>query len=82
MRSQAASTGEDTAGALRSRYGVFLVGRSPGVIGSTVDAPGYVRWDGFAAYHFNLGGSRLTAQVNVNNILDKGIFLCQPIFLL
>ena len=60
--------------------GVFLVGRSPGVIGSTVDAPGYVRWDGFAAYHFNLGGSRLTAQVNVNNILDKEYFSSSQFF--
>jgi iron complex outermembrane receptor protein len=60
--------------------GVFLVGRSPGVIGTTVDALGYVRWDAFAAYYFKLGGSRLTAQVNVNNILDKEYFNASQFF--
>ena len=62
--------------------GVFLVGRSLGVgdIGPTFDAPGYVRWDAFAAYHFNLGGSRLTTQVNVNNILDKEYFSSTQFF--
>ncbi|MGQ0591140.1 MAG: hypothetical protein ACT4QB_00410 [Gammaproteobacteria bacterium] len=30
--------------------------------------------DAFGAYHFNLVKSRLTAQVNVNNILDKEYF--------
>ncbi len=53
--------------------GVFLVDSSPGVA-FTVESPGYVRWDAFAAYHFKLGASRLTAQVNVNNILDKEYF--------
>ncbi|MGH7908654.1 MAG: TonB-dependent siderophore receptor [Thermodesulfobacteriota bacterium] len=51
--------------------GVFFAGKSPGIL---VDTPGYGRWDAFAAYHFRLGGSRLTAQVNVNNILDKEYF--------
>jgi iron complex outermembrane receptor protein len=54
--------------------GVYLVSENPGVQGDTVDTPGYGRWDAFAAYHFKLGESRLTAQVNVNNILDKEYF--------
>ncbi len=81
----------DHQGSLWARYeilperfelgtGVFLVGRNPGVIGTTVDAPGYVRWDGFAAYHMKLGGTRLTAQVNVNNILDKEYFSATQFF--
>lgn len=30
--------------------------------------------DAFAAYHWKLGASRLTAQLNVKNILDKEYF--------
>jgi iron complex outermembrane receptor protein len=33
--------------------------------------PGYARWDAMASYQFKLGQSRLTAQLNVNNLLDK-----------
>ncbi|MGH8647635.1 MAG: hypothetical protein ACREX4_25500 [Gammaproteobacteria bacterium] len=43
--------------------------KSQEVKGDSVDAPGFVRWDAFAAYHMNLGETRPTAQVNVNNIL-------------
>ena len=36
--------------------------------------PGYVRLDAYAAYHVNLGDTRLTTQVNINNVLDKDYF--------
>ncbi len=51
--------------------GVFLVGDRQGDNENTLDLPGYGRLDFFAAYHHKLGGSRLTAQINVNNVLDK-----------
>ncbi|MGH6908046.1 MAG: TonB-dependent siderophore receptor, partial [Aestuariivirga sp.] len=55
--------------------GVFLASNSsPGIQIPGVLAPGFVRWDAFAAYHMNFGKARLTAQVNVNNILDKQYF--------
>ncbi len=51
--------------------GVYLVGDRQGDNENTLDLPGYGRLDLFAAYHHKLGGSRLTAQINVNNVLDK-----------
>ncbi|HNS59350.1 MAG TPA: TonB-dependent receptor, partial [Nitrosomonas europaea] len=33
--------------------------------------PGYVRLDALAAYRMKLGPTRLTAQVNIRNLLDK-----------
>lgn len=33
--------------------------------------PGFVRLDAMAAYKWTLGESRVTAQVNIRNLLDK-----------
>lgn len=43
-------------------------------VANNFQLPGYVRWDAMAGYHWKVGGSRVTAQVNVNNILDKEYF--------
>ena len=51
--------------------GVFMAGQREGDIGGSFQLPGYVRWDAMAAYKWEIGKSLLTAQVNVNNILDK-----------
>jgi iron complex outermembrane receptor protein len=55
--------------------GAFVASQREGDNENTFQLPGYVRWDAMAAYQFNVGPSRLTAQVNVNNILDKTYFV-------
>lgn len=54
--------------------GVFIVGKRQGNIQNDFQLPGYVRWDVSAAYQYDLGKSRLTAQVNIRNLLDKRFF--------
>lgn len=55
--------------------GGYLVGsRGGNIFGLDFEVPGYGRVDAFAAYRWKLGGSRLTAQLNLNNILDKEYF--------
>lgn len=51
--------------------GVYLVGERGGDPTESFKLPGYARWDAMAAYRFDVGKTRLTAQLNVNNILDK-----------
>ncbi|MGH8601385.1 MAG: TonB-dependent siderophore receptor, partial [Gammaproteobacteria bacterium] len=51
--------------------GVSLVSVREGDNENTFKLPGYVTADAYAAYHWKLGKSRLTAQVNINNFLDK-----------
>jgi iron complex outermembrane receptor protein len=54
--------------------GVYVAGQREGDNENTLQLPGYARWDAMAAYRFKLGETRLTAQLNVNNILDKAYF--------
>lgn len=54
--------------------GVYLASARQADTGNTVTLPGYVRWDAYAAYTFSIGATRLTTQLNVNNILDKRYF--------
>ncbi len=51
--------------------GIFAATESPGDRANTFDLPSYVRWDAMAAYRFDIGKTKLTAQVNVNNLLDE-----------
>lgn len=51
--------------------GTFLAGQREGDPANTFQLPGYVRLDAFAAYRFQVGKSRLTAQLNIRNLLDK-----------
>ncbi len=55
--------------------GVFAAGQRQGDFANTFQLPGYVRLDAYAAYHWKIGPTRLTAQVNINNLLDKEYFL-------
>jgi iron complex outermembrane receptor protein len=55
--------------------GAFVAGQREGDNENTFQLPGYVRWDLMAAYRVNMGPTRLTTQVNVNNILDKTYFV-------
>lgn len=54
--------------------GVFLVGQRECDNTNTCELPGYGRVDAFAAYKWTLGPTRLTAQLNVNNLIDKTYF--------
>lgn len=54
--------------------GVYAVDSRNVDIANTVQMPGYVRLDMMAAYRWNIGGGRLTTQLNVNNLLDKDYF--------
>lgn len=51
--------------------GVFAAGKREGDIQNTFQLPGYARLDAFAAYRMRLGPTRLTAQINARNILNK-----------
>ncbi|MGR8930604.1 MAG: hypothetical protein ACU836_08175 [Gammaproteobacteria bacterium] len=51
--------------------GGVVVGKREGDTGNTFQLPGYARLDAMAAYVQPIGKSRLTAQVNVYNLLDK-----------
>ncbi|MGH8475044.1 MAG: TonB-dependent receptor domain-containing protein [Methylococcales bacterium] len=51
--------------------GAYMAGQRQGDADNTFQMPGYVRLDAFAAYRWNIGPSRLTAQLNVRNLLDK-----------
>lgn len=53
--------------------GIYLFGNRRGN-GGELELPGYGRVDAFAAYHHMVGRTRLTAQININNLLDKDHF--------
>lgn len=52
-------------------FGGVAISDRPGDLANTFTLPGYVRLDAMAAYHFRLGGSLLTARINVRNLTDK-----------
>ncbi|MCI0356593.1 MAG: TonB-dependent receptor [Acidobacteria bacterium] len=60
--------------------GVYLVGEREGNVENSFQTPGYGRVDAFAAYHWKIGPSRLTAQLNFNNVLDKEYFHSTALF--
>lgn len=60
--------------AFKAGLGVVAVGKRPGDANNTFVLPGYVRMDAMAAYTHRIGQHRLTAQVNINNLLDKEYF--------
>ncbi len=72
------------AGSLWARYavtdrftlgsGIFAAGQREGNDANTFQLPGYVRWDAMAAYRFDVYGEKLTAPLNINNLLDKDYF--------
>ncbi len=54
--------------------GLYLVDSRKGDIENSYELGGYTRLDMFAAYRMNLGPTRLTAQLNFNNLTDKTYF--------
>jgi iron complex outermembrane recepter protein len=55
--------------------GVQIVGKREGNTANTFRLPGYALWNAMAAYRFDLNKTHLTAQVNINNILNKNYYL-------
>lgn len=51
--------------------GAFVAGMRQGDKENSVQLPGYVRVDSAISYRFRAMGSTMTAQFNVNNLLDK-----------
>ncbi len=68
------SFGQDWLSGFSLGTGVFVIGSREGDFENSFQLPGYVRWDASAAYKWDIGKSRLTAQFNVRNILDKRYF--------
>jgi iron complex outermembrane receptor protein len=55
-------------------FGVYIAGQREGDLANSFQLPGYARVDAFAAYHWKIESSRLTAQININNLFDKTYF--------
>jgi iron complex outermembrane receptor protein len=51
--------------------GVYLASQREGDNANSFQLPGYVRLDAMAAYSMSVMGTKLTTQLNVNNLLDK-----------
>lgn len=51
--------------------GVYIRGQRQGDNANTFQLPGYVRWDASAGYSFKYQKSKITAQLNVYNLLDQ-----------
>ncbi|MBL0123854.1 MAG: TonB-dependent receptor [Betaproteobacteria bacterium] len=67
-------TGNATEG-LSFGAGIFLRGQRQGDTPNTFQLPGYGRVDALLAYRFKaFGGKLMTAQINVQNLLDKTYF--------
>ena len=58
----------------KAGIGGVLVGSRIGDNYDPVDLPGYVTMDVMAAYSIPVGDTRLTTQINLNNLLDKGYY--------
>lgn len=58
----------------KAGLGGVLVGKRNGDNYTPVDLPGYAMMDAMAAYTVPVGKTRLTTQVNINNLLDKGYY--------
>ncbi|MBK8816141.1 MAG: TonB-dependent siderophore receptor [Methylococcaceae bacterium] len=58
----------------RFGLGITAVGSRKGNALNTFILPGFARFDAFAAYSINVGKSRITAQLNLENLTDKKYF--------
>jgi len=55
----------------RVGLGEVLVGARQGDVNNSFQLPGYARTDAMVAYAHEIGKTRLTYQVNINNVLNK-----------
>ncbi|WP_374090092.1 TonB-dependent siderophore receptor [Methylomicrobium lacus] len=54
--------------------GMFAQGQRVGNNDNTYELPGFVRLDAMVSYNWKIGASKLTTQLNVNNLLDKDYY--------
>jgi iron complex outermembrane receptor protein len=66
--------GFDASNGFSLGVGVFAAGQRDGDNENTFKMPGYVRLDAAAAYRWTMGPSRVTAQLNLRNLLDKAYY--------
>ncbi|HWQ69088.1 MAG TPA: TonB-dependent receptor, partial [Patescibacteria group bacterium] len=59
---------------LEAGAGLFAAGLRQGDEQNSFQLPGYMRLDAAAAYHWQVGRSRLTARLNIYNLLDQRYF--------
>jgi iron complex outermembrane receptor protein len=55
-------------------FGVYVVGIRQGDLSNTFQMPGYARLDAMAAYRWNIGAQKLTAQLNIRNLNNVRYF--------
>ncbi len=60
---------------LTAGIGAFFVGQREGDNANSFQLPGYGRLDAALGYSWRIGSSKVTAQFNVENLLDKEYFL-------
>ncbi|MFZ2168137.1 MAG: TonB-dependent receptor [Methylococcaceae bacterium] len=63
--------GHKTLNGFSVGLGAVAAGQREGSIDNTFQLPGYVRVDAFAVYKWNIKQTRVTAQFNIRNLLDK-----------
>lgn len=54
--------------------GAYISGQRQANVANDFQLPGYTRWDAMTSYQWKVSDAKVTAQVNVNNILDKRYF--------
>lgn len=54
--------------------GLYLVGQRQGDNANSFQMPGYVRWDTGLGYSTQVGGSKVSLQLNVDNLLNKDYY--------
>lgn len=64
--------GQTNLNGLSAGIGAFMAGQRNGDLANTFKLPGYTRMDAFVAYSgWKVGASKMTAQLNVRNLLNK-----------
>lgn len=66
---------QDVLNGLSIGAGVYAAGRRYGDAANSFSDGAYARLDLMAAYRFNVGPTRLTAQVNIHNVTDTEYFI-------
>lgn len=55
--------------------GGVATGQREGDVANSFQMPGYVRMDLFAGYQWRLGATKMSAQINIRNVLDKQYYV-------
>ncbi len=64
-------SGHKTLNGFSVGLGTVAAGQRQGDVDNTFQLPGYTRVDAFAAYRWNIKKTKVTAQFNIRNLLDK-----------